>query len=50
METRRLEDGESARPPKLFSELRFCQNMRGEVMPLSKGDDWNGDESVSVIF
>jgi hypothetical protein len=24
--------------------------MRGEVVVLSKGDDWNGDESVRVIF
>lgn len=44
MEERRVGDA-----PKLFSELklRFCQNMRGDVgLLFSRGDDWNGDESV----
>jgi hypothetical protein len=48
MEERREVDGD----PRLFSELklRFCQKRRGEVVPFSKGDDWNGDESVSASF
>jgi hypothetical protein len=52
MEDRRHGVGEPERPRWLFSELklRFCQNMRGDVVVFSKGDDWNGDESVSVIF
>jgi hypothetical protein len=51
IEERRVGDGEPERPSWLFSELklRFCQKRRGEVA-VSKGDDWNGDESVSVIF
>jgi len=52
MDERRQGDGEPECPSKLFSELklRFCQNMRGEVVVPSMGDDWNGDESVSAIF
>lgn len=51
-EDRRQGDGELVLLLKLFSELklRFCQNMRGDVVVPSKGDDWNGDESVNVIF
>lgn len=53
MDDRRVGEGDPDRAPKgLFSELtpRFCQKRRGEVVP-SRGDDWNGDESVfNVIF
>lgn len=46
MEERRVGDGEPERPPyREFSVLRFCQKSRGEFM-FSRGDDWNGDESV----
>lgn len=50
-EERRVGDGDEG-APKLFSELKllFCQNILGEVVVLSKGDDWNGDESVRDIF
>jgi len=48
MEERRVGDGDPERPLSgVFSELklRFCQNSRGDVVP-SRGEDWNGDESV----
>lgn len=45
MEDRRFGDGDEAPPPyRKDSELRFCQNIRGEVMD-STGEDWNGEES-----
>jgi hypothetical protein len=46
IEERRVGDGEPLRPPwKVFSLLRFCQNMRGDET-VSRGDDWNGEESL----
>lgn len=46
IEERRFGDGEPERAPwSMFSALRFCQNIRGEVLE-SKGEDWNGEESL----
>lgn len=52
MDERRVGEGDPERPYRLFSalselRLRFCQNRRGDVVPFSRGEDWNGEESVA---
>jgi hypothetical protein len=52
IEERRVGEGDPDLVPKgVFSELkpRFCQKRRGDVVLLSSGDDWKGDEPVSVF-
>lgn len=53
IEERRVGEGEPPRPNGLFSllmefRLRFCQKSRGDVAA-SRGEDWNGDESVPSV-